>query len=88
MEEERKYMLYSLIYALACVLLCLSAFFIGLNTGLKVRNNKPMVVTTPATIVRERKRKKEEKKETDRVNAILANIEAYDGTGKGQKVIR
>lgn len=88
MEEERKYMLYSLIYALACVLLCLSAFFIGLSTGLKVRNNKPMVVTTPATIVRERKRKKEEKKETDRVNTILANIEAYDGTGKGQKVIR
>lgn len=81
-------MLYSLIYALACVALCLSAFFMGLSTGLKVRDNKPIEIKTPAAIVKERKKAAKEKKETDRVNAILANIEAYDGTEKGQKVIK
>ena len=81
-------MLYSLIYALACVALCLSAFFMGLSTGLKVRDNKPIEIKTPSAIVKERKKAAKEKKETDRVNAILANIEAYDGTEKGQKVIK
>lgn len=81
-------MLYSLIYALACVALCLSAFFMGLSTGLKVRDNRPIEIKTPAAIVKEKKKAAKEKKETDRVNAILANIEAYDGTGKGQKVIK
>lgn len=85
-------MLYSLIYAIACVLLCLSAFFIGLITGQKVRDGRPIEIKTPVAMAKEsakeRKLRKKEKAEADRINAILANIETFDGTGKGQKVIR
>lgn len=41
----------------------------------------------PLKAVREHEAKKEAQKEQDRLNAILRNIEAYDGTGRGQEEI-
>ena len=57
------------------------AFLMGFEAG---KSGEPIKVE-------EKKRKKyakqEENQETKRLNSILANINAYDGTGIGQKEI-
>ena len=62
-------------------------FFCGLKTGMSVVKDKPIELPSfnPLKAHRERENKKEAEKEQDKLNTILQNIEAYDGTGANQK---
>lgn len=62
------------------------AYYYGLSAGLKISGEKQSI--EPPKIVATRNKKPKESKETKRVNAILANIERYDGTEIGQEDIR
>ena len=66
------------IAAAGCAAMCYRA---GLRDGLAVSRN-----TDPGPVLPERKPNPPEETEQDkRIDAILANVEAYDGTGIGQE---
>jgi hypothetical protein len=64
-------------------------FLIGAKVGQAVVKGEKVEMPSidPLKAVREHEAKKEAQKEQDRLNAILRNIEAYDGTGRGQEDI-
>jgi hypothetical protein len=64
-------------------------FLIGAKVGQTVVKGEKVEMPSidPLKAVREHEAKKEAQKEQDRLNAILRNIEAYDGTGRGQEEI-
>jgi hypothetical protein len=64
-------------------------FMIGAKVGQAVVKGEKVEMPSidPLKAVREHEAKKEAQKEQDRLNAILRNIEAYDGTGRGQEDI-
>ena len=64
-------------------------FVIGAKVGQTVVKGEKVEMPSvdPLKAVREHEAKREAQKEQDRLNAILLNIEAYDGTGRGQEDI-
>ena len=64
-------------------------FLVGAKVGQTVSKGEPVEMPTvnPLKAAEERRNKKEAEREQDKVNAILHNIEAYDGTGRGQEDI-
>ncbi len=68
----------------------LLSFVIGVRIGQKVNNDEPIRLN-PVRAIDEYKEEKEVKrqiKETEtKLNAMLDNIDSYDGTGLGQKDI-
>jgi hypothetical protein len=62
-------------------------FIIGAKVGQAVvRGEKvEMPSVNPLKAFREHEDKKEAQKEQDRINAILRNVEGYDGTSRGQE---
>lgn len=62
-------------------------FMVGAKVGqaVAVGEKVEMPSIDPLKAVREHQAKKEEEMERDRDNTILSNIDAYDGTGYGQK---
>ena len=64
-------------------------FMIGAKVGQTVVKGEKVEMPSidPLKAVREHEAKREAQKEQDRLNAILRNIEAYDGTGRGQEEI-
>jgi hypothetical protein len=67
-------------YGIACLV-------IGARVGQKGVKGEPIELprVNPMEIVREHRERKEAEKEQNRTEAILRNIETYDGTGNGQK---
>ncbi len=67
-------------------LLC---FLIGAKVGQTVVKGErvEMPSVSPLKAVREKEAKREAQKEQERLNAILRNIEGYDGTSRGQEDI-
>lgn len=67
--------------------LCCVCFLIGAKVGQKVSNGERVELPSvnPIKAMQESKDRKEAEKEQDKVEAILRNIERYDGTGKGQE---
>lgn len=72
----------------------ISCFLIGAKTG----TGKEVKVSSPVTVYREHKQKKEEriesereleeaKREIEKLEAIERNLNRYDGTGAGQEDI-
>lgn len=64
-------------------------FLIGAKVGQAVVKGEKVEMPSidPMKAAREHEAKREAQKEQDRLNAILRNIEAYDGTGRGQEEI-
>lgn len=62
-------------------------FFIGAKVGQKVSKgeNLELPSVNPIERTREKQEKKEAKKEQERIDTIMQNIEAYNGTSQGQK---
>ena len=62
-------------------------FIIGAKVGQKVAKGEPVEMPTvnPMEIVREHKAKQKAEEELDRLDAIMRNIESYDGTSNGQR---
>lgn len=65
----------------------IACFLIGAKIGQQVQKGEEIELPSvnPMEAIRERKAKQEAKWEQDRVDTILQNIEAYDGTAYGQK---
>ena len=65
-------------------LLC---FLIGAKVGQAVDKGKDIELPkiNPLEMMRDREEKRETKREQDRLDVILRNIEAYDGTSRGQE---
>lgn len=64
-------------------------FMIGAKVGQTVVKGEKVEMPSidPLKAVREHEARREAQREQDRLNAILRNIEAYDGTGQGQEDI-
>ena len=62
-------------------------FFIGAKVGQTVAKGETIKTPTlsPIAIKREREDKRAAEAELDRIEAIMQNIENYDGTGMGQR---
>ena len=68
-------------------ILNIGCFFIGAKVGQKVVKGESIELPSinPMKAYREAQERKEAEREADRLDTILQNIEAYDGTGAGQK---
>ena len=62
-------------------------FFVGAKVGQKTSKGETIETPTlnPMKAIQERRAKKEAEMEQDRIDTIMRNIEAYDGTGRGQE---
>lgn len=69
--------------------LCIVCFFVGAKVGQKVVNGEPIELPTlnPMDAIRDREGKKEAKKEQEKIEAIMRNIERYNGSSLGQEDI-
>lgn len=70
----------------ACNIAC---FFIGAKVGQTVSRGEKVEMPSlnPISALREHEDKKQAKIEQERLDAILRNIEGYDGTSRGQEDI-
>lgn len=72
--------------------LLIVCFFLGAKIGQKTAKGEeikaPKIPTiSPIALYNEHQEKKEAEKELSKLDAILKNIERYDGTGAGQEDI-
>lgn len=67
--------------------ICLACFLMGAKVGQTVSKGEPIETPTvnPVKAYREKEAKKEAKKEQERIDTIMRNIESYDGTSRGQE---
>ena len=68
-------------------ILCIVCFLFGVNTAQKVKEDKVVEIPTinPLKVIREHQEHIENKKEQDKIETIMRNIEAYDGTSNHQE---
>lgn len=62
-------------------------FLFGAKVGQKVSKDEPIEIPSlnPLKAYREAQERRQADREADKLDTILQNIEAYDGTGAGQK---
>lgn len=77
---------------LLLIIMCLSnilCFTIGARVGQKVVKGERIEMPNldPMKAARERQERREAQREQDKLDAILHNIDSYNGTGEGQKSI-
>ena len=62
-------------------------FLLGAKVGMSVIKGEPIELPSinPLKAYREREDKKEAEREQEKLDTILQNIEAYNGTGENQK---
>lgn len=67
----------------------IACFMIGVNVRQKVDRGEEVKLPTvnPKEAVRAHQERKEAEKEKNRVETILRNIDAYDGTSRGQEEV-
>ena len=76
-----------IITILAVGTLNIACFFIGAKVGQKVVKGEPVVLPSldPMKAIREHNNRREAERRQSRDDVILQNIDAYNGTGAGQK---
>ncbi len=65
----------------------IACFFIGAKVGQKVSKGEPIEAPNPIRAITEHREKKEARREQDRIDVIMQNIESYNGTSSGQKEV-
>lgn len=72
---------------LATGMLCVACFLIGAKVGQTASNGERIELPKidPLKAIRERENRKEAEREQERIETIMRNIEAYDGTGAHQE---
>lgn len=70
-------------------LFILASYTLGLRNGQKLAKKEEITIPNinPVTAINKQIEIKEEKKEQDLLDIMMANIDNYDGTGIGQKDI-
>ena len=68
-------------------IMCICCFMIGAKVGQTVNKGEDIKLPTvnPLELYREREQKREAREEQNRIEVIMRNVEAYDGTGNGQE---
>lgn len=69
-----------IVLAVLCPLLAIWAYRQGIRDGQAIRTQEPL-----RPLIRPLQRATQANPEAERLGRILANIESYDGTGKGQR---
>ena len=74
---------------LATGTLNIACFFIGAKVGQKVSNGEEIKMPSldPMKAIREHNDRKEAEREQDKIDAIMRNLECYNGTGQGQQEV-
>lgn len=69
--------------------LCIGCFLIGAKVGQTVSKGETIELPSvnPLEAYRKSESKREAKAEQDRIDAILRNVDNYDGTGRGQEEV-
>ena len=79
----------ALLIIMATALVCVCCFIIGAKVGQTVRKGEDIEMPHPVKSWQEEHARKaaerEAKREQDKLNTILQNIDSYDGTGQNQK---
>ena len=67
--------------------LCIVCFLIGARTGQQVSRGETIKspIPDPMEMHRKHQASKEAKKEQEKIDTIMRNIESYDGTGNNQE---
>jgi hypothetical protein len=67
----------------------IACFFIGAKLGQKVAKDEPIETPNlnPVQMIQAHREKKQAEREKKRIDIIMANIDAYDGTSKGQQEV-
>ena len=78
------------ILILTVAFICISCFILGAKVGQKVVRGEEIETPkisalNPLKMYEEHKEKEEVKRELDKLDVILKNIERYDGTESGQE---
>lgn len=78
-----------ILYFLTLSLCNIACFMIGAKVGQQVAKGESVEVPSlnPLEAVRKHEAKKEAQHQQDRIETIMGNLEAYDGTGYGQKEV-
>lgn len=65
----------------------IACFFVGAKVGQMVNRGEELSLPelNPVKVIQEKKLTEQQRKEQSREEIILQNIDAYDGTGLGQK---
>lgn len=79
-------MIETLLIILTVGTLCIVCFFVGARVGQKVARGEPVELPSvdPIRAIKEHEGKKQAQAEQDRIEAILKNIESYDGSSCNQ----
>lgn len=79
----------SIILVIVTGCMCIWSFMFGAKVGQAVRKGEEITLPNPIEAAKEHKAKKEAQEEAEReqnrIDAILRNIDNYDGTGYGQE---
>ena len=69
--------------------MCIGCFLIGAKVGQTVSKGEEITLPTvnPLKAYREHEARKQAEMEQSRLDTIMQNIEAYDGTGEGQREV-
>lgn len=80
MIENVIFVVCAVLYAMFCI----GVYRAGLRDGMKREKGLP-----PERVMQHHERKTRQQREQEtRMNKIMQNIDAYDGTGKGQKEVK
>ena len=76
-----------IILVLAVGTMCIICFLVGAKVGQTVSKGEDIEMPTvnPLELYREHEAKKEARAEQERMEAIMRNIESYNGTAEGQE---
>lgn len=76
-----------IVLVLAVGAMCVCCFMVGAKVGQTVSKGEDIKLPTvnPIEAYREHEQKKAAREEQDRIEAIMRNIEAYDGTADRQE---
>lgn len=80
------------IVSIVAMVLIIVAFFMGIVIGQRLSKKEdiklPQIKKESIPFTKERKKKIEADKDIEKINAILDNINNYNGTAQGQKEVK
>ena len=79
----------TVIIILAVGAMCIASFFVGAHVGNRVSNDEPVELpkVDPMRAIRQKNERAEAKAKQAEIDAILRNIDRYNGTAEGQEDI-
>lgn len=79
----------TVIIIIAVGAMCIASFFVGAHVGNKVSKDEPIELpkVDPMKVIRQKNERAEVKAKQAEVDAVLRNINRYNGTAEGQEDI-